>query len=65
MGRESKYSAEVKVQAIEDYFSGKRSVVEIANDLSVDPKTVWSWIRRYTVQGIEVFGKSFVSFYFL
>ncbi|MBR2685443.1 MAG: transposase, partial [Erysipelotrichaceae bacterium] len=35
MGRKAKYSAEQKVQACEDYLSGKKTAIQIARELGM------------------------------
>lgn len=55
MGRKAKFSKEVKVQACEDYLSGKRSIAQIANDLSVYEMTIRTWVAIYNLNGTTVF----------
>ena len=58
MGRKAKYSAKQKVQACEDYLSGKKSASQIARELGMrkcgDGK-VREWVRQYRINGAEIF----------
>lgn len=51
MGRKPKVLPEIKVAAAEDYLRGKKSVVKISNELSVNRTTVETWIRIYRSKG--------------
>ncbi|MDD4610088.1 MAG: helix-turn-helix domain-containing protein [Bacteroidaceae bacterium] len=52
----SKYSSEVRLKAVEDYFNGERSVSEIARDLSISSEqTVRNWIAMYRNLGLSAF----------
>lgn len=54
MGRKAKYTFDQKVQACEDYLSGKKSMIEIAKELNMGKcgKTkVRLWIKRYMKDG--------------
>ena len=54
MGRNSKYTFEDKVKAVEDYLNGKRSVSEIMEDLSVkSSRSIRNWIEHYRQHGKE------------
>jgi transposase-like protein len=58
MGRKSKYNAKQKVQACEDYLSGKKSAAEIARELGMGKRgivTVKGWARNYKANGGEIF----------
>ena len=58
MGRKAKYSYEQKVQACEDYLSGRKSVSEIAQELSMTKngeRSIREWAYKYKSNGPEVF----------
>jgi len=38
-----RFSKEVRLRAIEDYTSGARSAIQIADDLGVTPQTIYRW----------------------
>lgn len=43
MGRHTKYSKEVKVEACEKYLSGKGSFISIANEIGCRKEVVRRW----------------------
>lgn len=53
MSRKSPYAYEDKVKACEDYLSGKRSMIQIANDLGLNKPNgaMDRWIRLFREQG--------------
>lgn len=54
MGRKAKYTFEQKVQACEDYLSGKKSMIEIARELRMGKQGVCKvaqWVKRYQANG--------------
>lgn len=58
MGRKNKYSFQEKVQACEDYISGKYSAKEIALNLKMTKygnKKVLEWVRMYKQNGPSIF----------
>jgi len=58
MGRKPKYSAEQKVQACEDYLSGKKSARQIARELGMGKQgrvRVREWVNMYKKHGREIF----------
>ena len=58
MGRKAKYSAEQKIQACEDYLSGKKSAKQIAKELEMGQNgelMVRRWSGIYKVNGSEIF----------
>jgi transposase-like protein len=55
MGRKPKHSLEVKLKAVEDCLSGKKSRPHLANELSVIPKTIRKWVKLYEAYGSEAF----------
>ena len=58
MGRKAKYSPEVKVQACEDYLSGRKSAIRIARELDMGKRgkdEVFVWSKRYKTHGASVF----------
>ncbi|HEX9062228.1 MAG TPA: helix-turn-helix domain-containing protein [Clostridia bacterium] len=62
MGRNLKCSVEQKVQAVEDYINGVRSVADIMNDLSIaSTRTIRQWISVYQVSGVLAFAPKLVN----
>jgi len=58
MGRKAKYSAEQKIQACEDYLSGKKTAKQIAMELGMGnggAHKIRLWARICRVNGSEVF----------
>lgn len=58
MGRKAKYNAEQKVQACEDYLTGKKSAIQIARELGMSKRgsdKVLEWARSYRINGAEIF----------
>ena len=58
MGRNPKYSAEQKVQACEDYLSGRKSAKEIAKELGLGKYgdgVIRNWARIFQANGREIF----------
>ncbi|MFA6611817.1 MAG: helix-turn-helix domain-containing protein [Bacilli bacterium] len=51
MGRKRKFTKEILLQMISDYKSGRKSILEISNDLFCDRTTVEYWIKRVEFQG--------------
>ena len=58
MGRKAKYSADQKIQACEDYLSGRKSAVEIARQLGMGKRGkdhVRQWSKMYKAHGSSAF----------
>jgi transposase-like protein len=58
MGRTPKYTTKQKVQACEDFLSGKYSTIEIAHKLNMGKEgrcSIYRWINRYRVYGSKCF----------
>ena len=58
MGRKTRYSKEQKVQACEDYLTGKKSAVQIAIELNMGKYgycRILEWSKNYSVNGHTVF----------
>ncbi len=58
MGRKAKYTPEQKVQACEDYLSGRKSVIQIARQLDMGKGgevRVHKWSKRYKAYGPSAF----------
>lgn len=58
MGRTPKYTTDQKVQACEDFLSGKHSAIEIAHKLNMGKEgrfSIYRWINRYRVYGSKCF----------
>lgn len=53
MSRKSKVSTEIKVQAVEDYLRGIKSLSKISNELNIYKSTVSAWVRKYKTFGKE------------
>ena len=50
MSRKSKVSTEIKVQAVEDYLRGIKSLSEISNELNIYKSAIsilQQWIKKY------------------
>ena len=49
MGRKSKYTIEQKVEAVQDYMSGKRGKSRICDDLNLckSGKALYRWVSLY------------------
>ncbi|MGN1399840.1 MAG: transposase [Erysipelotrichaceae bacterium] len=58
MGRREKYTKEQKIQACEDYLSGRKSAAEIVSDLNMSKRgdeLIRRWSKQYKVLGHTVF----------
>lgn len=53
MSRKSKVSTEIKVQAVEDYLKGIKSLSEISNELNIYKSAISAWVRKYKTFGKE------------
>ncbi|MGY5240463.1 transposase [Clostridium tertium] len=53
MSRKSKVSTEIKVQAVEDYLRGIKSLSEISNELNIYKSAISAWVRKYKTFGKE------------
>ena len=53
MSRKAKVSTEIKVQAVEDYLIGIKSLSEISNELNIYKSAVSAWVRKYKTFGKE------------
>ena len=47
MGRKSKYSIEEKLEAVQDYKSGKRGTAQLCSDLNIRKTSLYNWISIY------------------
>lgn len=57
MGRNQKYTFKQKVNACEDYLSGKKSAITIAKELSMGKngyQYVLEWVNSYRVNGAKI-----------
>ena len=62
MGRKAKYTPEQKVQACEDYLSGRKSIKEIARQFNMGKRgdcRVYEWVKMYKANGASVFEDSY------
>lgn len=55
MGRKPKYSKEVKVQACEEYITGKGSFNSIAKSIGCAKERVRQWYLKYKIHGSKAF----------
>ena len=58
MPKKVKYTAEQKLKACEDYFSGKKTAITIARELNMGKcgrRRVHEWINAYRINGSETF----------
>lgn len=55
MGRKSSYTIEQKIQAVEDYKSGKRGTMQICSDLNMCDTSLYEWIAVYDDYGVTGF----------
>lgn len=58
MGRDAKYTSEQKIQACEDYLSGRKSAIRIAEELGIGKygdRRIAEWAARYRARGPSVF----------
>lgn len=64
MGRKTKYSKEQKVQACEEYLNGRKSAIQIANELQMS-KSGWRqilrWVKKYQANGYTCFDERKVN----
>ena len=51
MSRKAKVSTEIKVQAVEDYLMGIKSLSEISNELNIYRSAISAWVRKYKTFG--------------
>lgn len=55
MRRKNKYTKEVKLQAILDYDKGKKSIIQLCNELDCAHTSIWDWMHGYRSQGEDFF----------
>lgn len=55
MGRSSKYSAEEKITAVNEYLDGKESMNSIAKRLDIAFQSFKQWVKNYEAMGIDAF----------
>ena len=55
MSRKSKVSTEIKVQAVEDYLRGIKSLSQISNELNIYKSAISAWVRKYKTFGKKVY----------
>ena len=53
MGRKTKFSTEIKINAIKDYLSGKKSQNQISKDLNIHLSTIQGWLSSYKTLGVS------------
>lgn len=62
--RNSKYTREFRDSTVQLVMNSEQSVLQIANDLDVNPKTIYNWVREYKKANnlpIDSIGKSSIS----
>ena len=64
MSRKAKVSTEIKVQAVEEYLNGIKSLSEIGNELNVYKTSVAAWVRKYRTFGKDgLINKTYNTYY--
>lgn len=53
MSLEGRISAEIKVQAVEDYLAARKGSTQIREELGIRLSTFQAWLRKYETQGAE------------
>lgn len=53
MGRKAKIPIEEKLNAIEDYLTGKRGTSQICFELQIHKRSLHDWLRKYQIQGAQ------------
>lgn len=53
MGRKEKFSPSQKLDAIEDYLSGKRGLSQICRNMKIYESSFYEWLKRYEISGAE------------
>lgn len=53
MGRKEKFLASEKLNAIEDYLSGKRGITQICHDMKINHQSFYAWLKKYQMYGAE------------
>ncbi|MEA4827961.1 MAG: helix-turn-helix domain-containing protein [Clostridium sp.] len=51
MGRKVKVSVDIKIRAIKDYLTGKKSVLQICSELQIHKTAFDEWKRKYELKG--------------
>ena len=55
MGRNSKYSAEEKISAVQEYLDGKDSMNSLAQRLGINFQAFKQWVKNYEALGTDAF----------
>ena len=64
MGRKPKYTKETKIKAIKEYIEGRKSFIDICNDLNCGKTPLRMWIKLFNQYGDSIFDdKPFNSTY--
>lgn len=53
MGRKERFSVSEKMNAIEDYLSGRRGKNQICRDMKISNQSFYSWLHKYRKAGAE------------
>lgn len=53
MGRKSKISVEIKLETLDDYINGNKTMSQICAALQINPSSVEDWLRKYKTFGKE------------
>jgi transposase-like protein len=55
MGRKANYSKEVKLKAIHDYIDGKKSAIQLSNEIGFEVSKLYLWVKKYQNWGESIF----------
>jgi len=53
MGRKSKVPYEHKIEAVEDYLSGKKGTANICFEMNITKKSFQQWVRKFNLHVVE------------
>lgn len=53
MGREKKFTSEIKLKAVQEYLLHSRSAVSICKELGINDSSLRNWLRKYESHGAE------------
>lgn len=55
MGRKPKYTKETKIKAVKEYIEGRKSFIDICNDLNCGKTPLRMWIKMFNQYGDSIF----------
>lgn len=58
----AKFTAEDKLQAVNQYLNGSESSHEIAKSLGTDHNAILKWVKQYEYNGAEAFVKQYTNY---